>query len=468
MTRRTKIVCTLGPAVDSYEQVLALVEAGMDVARFNFSHGKHSEHGRRYDWVRRASDATGHAVAILADLQGPKIRLGEFAGGPVEWATGETVTITVRDVIGTHDLVSTTYKLLPGDVRPGDSILVDDGRVQLRVLSSSDTDVTLKVIEGGIVSDHKGINLPGVHVTTPALTDKDAEDLRYALGLRADFIALSFVRSAADIVPVHEIMDEYGARLPVIAKVEKPEAVQALDQIIAAFDGVMVARGDLGVEMHLEDVPLVQKLIIDHCRSQAKPVIVATQMLESMITNARPTRAEASDVANAALDGADALMLSGETSVGRFAVETVRTMARIISSAEQARVRAISASNRTQGGALGIAALDIAETLNAKAVIAFTQTGDTARRLARHHRTIPLLAFTPTPAVRSQLALSWGVETFLTDLVDSTDEMIAQVDEVLLKVDRAQRDELVVVVAGTPVATAGATNTIRLHRLGSV
>ena len=311
MTRRTKIVCTLGPAVDSYEQVLALVEAGMDVARFNFSHGRHAEHGMRYDWVRKASDATGHAVAVLADLQGPKIRLGNFADGPVEWLQGETVVITTDDVPGDHDRVSTTYTELPKDVRPGDSVLVDDGRVQLRVMASSDTDVTLKVVEGGTVSDHKGINLPGVNVSTPALTEKDEEDLRYALTLRADFIALSFVRSAADIIPVHKIMDEIGARLPVIAKVEKPEAVQALDQIIAAFDGVMVARGDLGVEMHLEDVPLVQKLIIDHCRSQAKPVIVATQMLESMITAARPTRAEASDVANAALDGADALMLSG-------------------------------------------------------------------------------------------------------------------------------------------------------------
>jgi len=335
VTRRAKIVCTLGPATDSPERCRALVEAGMDVARLNFSHGEHAEHGRRFREVRQAAQAAGRNVAVLADLQGPKIRLGRFAEGPVTWATGERVRITVEDIEGTHDRVSTTYKQLADDVRPGDKLLVDDGNVALIAVEVEDgTDVVCDVTEGGTVSNNKGLSLPGVDVSVPAMSEKDAEDLEFALRLGVDYIALSFVRHAEDVKLVHRVMDRVSIRRPVIAKIEKPEAVENLEAIVLAFDGVMVARGDLGVEMPLEQVPVVQKRAIEVCRDNAKPVIVATQMLESMINHSRPTRAEASDVANAVIDGADAVMLSGETSVGKYPVQAVATMSRIISSVE--------------------------------------------------------------------------------------------------------------------------------------
>ncbi len=471
VARRAKIVCTLGPAVATDAQVLALVEAGMDVARLNFSHGSHADHAEAYRRVRRASDLTGHAVAVLADLQGPKIRLSTFADGPVVWAPGEEVVITTDPVEGTHDRVGTTYSGLARDVHPTDLVLIDDGRVCLQVLAVDGADVHLQVIEGGIVSNHKGINLPGVAVSEPALTPKDEADLRFALSMRVDLVALSFVRSPRDADDVHKIMAEEGAVLPVLAKLEKPEAVDHLEEVVAAFDGVMVARGDLGVEMPLEDVPLVQKRIVQVCRDNAKPVIVATQMLESMIVNARPTRAEASDVANAVLDGADAVMLSGETSVGAHAIEVVRVMARIVSAAETGRspqqIRNLSHAPRTRSGAIGRAAVDIAAQLGARAIVAFTMGGDSARRLARHHSSVPLYAFTPVQATRSQLALTWGTETFLTVTVTELDEMVRQVDSQLLDLKRAERGDVVVIVAGTPLSTPGATNTLRVHRLGS-
>ena len=323
-------MCTLGPSTSTPEAIRDLVRAGMDVARLNFSHGEHAEHERIYRLVREAADSEGRAVGILADLQGPKIRLGRFADGPQMWATGETVTITTEDVAGTHDRVGTTYKGLADDARPGESLLIDDGNVALEVTAVEGRDVVCRVIEGGRVSDNKGISLPHTAVSVPAMSDKDEADLRFALGLRVDMIALSFVRSPADAELVHKIMDEYGSRLPVIAKIEKPEAVDALEAIVLAFDSIMVARGDLGVELALEDVPLVQKRAVQIARENAKPVIVATQMLESMIHNFRPTRAEASDVANAVLDGADAVMLSGETSVGDYPIETVQTIRDIV------------------------------------------------------------------------------------------------------------------------------------------
>ncbi len=328
--RRAKIVCTLGPATAAPERILELVEAGMDVARLNLSHGAHAEHERIYQRIRTAAAETGHNVGILVDLQGPKIRLAEFAEGKATLTYGERFTITTREVPGDQTICGTTYEGLPGDVRPGDQLLIDDGRIALVAEEVTLTDVVCRVTVGGPVSNHKGINLPGVAVSVPAMSEKDAEDLRWALHLPADMIALSFVRDAADIQLVHKIMDEEGLRLPVVAKIEKPQAVANLDEIIDAFDGFMVARGDLGVELPLEEVPLVQKLIIDQARLNAKPVIVATQMLESMISAPRPTRAEASDVANAVLDGADAVMLSGETSVGKYPIITVQTMARIV------------------------------------------------------------------------------------------------------------------------------------------
>ncbi len=466
--RRAKIVCTLGPAVGSYEAIRALVLAGMDVARLNFSHGSHADHKQNYEWVRRASDESGRGVGVLADLQGPKIRLGTFADGPVVWATGETVSITTRDVAGTHDLVSTTYAGLAGDVSVGDRLLVDDGRVGLRVLAVDGEDIQLLVTEGGPVSNNKGLSLPGVGVSVPAMSDKDEADLRFAMGLRVDMIALSFVRSPEDIVGVHRIMDESGIRLPVLAKIEKPQAVDNLDAIIEAFDGLMVARGDLGVEMPLERVPVVQKRAVQAAREQAKPVIVATQMLDSMIVAPRPTRAEASDVANAVLDGADAVMLSGETSVGAYPVESVATMARIVVAAEEelAKVPRVAAEPSSIGAAIARAAASVAQTVGASAIVAFTQSGDTARRLAEHRSPIPLLAFTPTPDVRSQLTLVWGVETFLVPVVMHTDEMVRQVERAMLDLGRMQPGELVTIVAGSPPSTAGSTNALRVHRLG--
>ncbi|MEZ0093124.1 pyruvate kinase [Streptacidiphilus sp. EB129] len=470
--RRAKIVCTLGPATDSYDQIKSLVDAGMDVARFNLSHGSHAEHEERYRRVRKAADETGRSVGVLIDLQGPKIRLETFAEGPVLLERGDTFTITTEDVPGDRHSCGTTYKGLSGDVSPGERILVDDGRVCLQVTAVEGPRVRCTVLEGGMVSDHKGLNLPGVAVSVPALSDKDVADLRWGLRIGADLVALSFVRSAADIVDVHAIMREEGRVVPVIAKVEKPQAVENLDGIVNAFDGVMVARGDLGVEMPLEQVPLVQKRAIKLCRRNAKPVIVATQMLDSMINASRPTRAEASDVANAVLDGADAVMLSGETSVGKYPTETVRTMARIVCAAEEDIIEAglppLTESNkpRTQGGAVARAAAEIGDFLGARYLVAFTQSGDTARRLSRYRSPIPVLAFTYEPAVRSQLSLSWGVETFMGPLVDTTDEMVEQVDAALLAIGRCEPGDIVVITAGSPPGLAGSTNLVRVHHVG--
>ena len=469
MDRRAKIVCTLGPATYSAEAIANLVEAGMDVARMNFSHGDHADHEVVYNRVRDASNASGHAVGILADLQGPKIRLGRFEGGPVMWANGEQVTITVDDLVGDHDRVSTTYKGLANDARPGDRLLIDDGKVGLVVHDVEGNDVICTVIEGGEVSNNKGISLPGMNVTVPAMSEKDIEDLKFALSLGVDFIALSFVRSAADIDLVHAVMDEVGApRIPVIAKLEKPEAVANLEAIVLAFDGVMVARGDLGVELPLEQVPLVQKRAVQIARENAKPVIVATQMLDSMIDHSRPTRAEASDVANAVLDGADAVMLSGETSVGKYPFITVKTMARIIQAveAESVEVPELKHVPKTKRGVISFAARDIGERLEAKALVAFTQSGDTIKRLARLHTELPLLAFTSEASTRSQLALTWGTETFLVPSVNTTDEMVDLVDTELRKMAKFNDGDLVIVVAGSPPNTPGSTNLIRVHRIG--
>ena len=468
MNRRGKIVCTLGPATPTDEAVRKLVECGMDVARLNFSHGDYPDHEANYKRVRAASDLTGHAVGVLADLQGPKIRLGRFADGPTYWSKGETVRITVEDCEGTHDRVSTTYKRLAGDAAPGNRVLVDDGNVGLVVEHLDGNDVVCSVTEGGKVSNNKGMSLPGMTVSAPALSDKDIVDLEFALRLGVDLIALSFVRSPTDVELVHEVMDRVGRRVPVIAKLEKPEAIDNLEAIVLAFDAIMVARGDLGVELPLEEVPLVQKRAIQMARENAKPVIVATQMLESMIENSRPTRAEASDVANAVLDGADAVMLSGETSVGKFPFGTVKTMARIIKAVEDNSVAAPPLTHlpRTKRGVISYAARDIGERLDAKALVAFTQSGDTVRRLARLHSPLPVMAFTALSEVRSQLSLTWGTETFIVPHIDTTDGMIRQVDKSMLDMGRYKRGDLVVIVAGAPPGTVGSTNLIHVHRIG--
>jgi pyruvate kinase len=469
VTRRAKIVATLGPATSSPEVLRKLVEAGLDVARLNLSHGTHDDHSANLANLRGAAEAAQRAVGVLADLQGPKIRVGTFADGPVDLNVGDEFTITTDDVPGDARRVSTTYKGLPADVRPGDRVLIDDGRIALECTKTTSTDVHTRVIVGGTVSNHKGLNLPGVAVSVPALTDKDETDLRWALRQGVDMVALSFVRSPADAEECHRIMDEEGITVPLIAKVEKPQAVERLQDIIEVFDAVMVARGDLGVELPLENVPMVQKRAVERCRDKAKPVIVATQMLESMIGSPRPTRAEASDVANAVLDGADAVMLSGETSVGKYPVETVETMARIISAAEQESLRASHILNRvpeTTGGAIARAAAEIGATVGAKALVAFTMSGETARRLARYRSPIPLMAFTTEEATRGRLSLTWGVESNLVPWVDNTDDMVRQVEAELLQLGDYHKGDKIVIVAGSPPGTTGSTNFLRVHRLG--
>jgi len=469
--RRAKIVCTLGPAVDSYEQLKTLVEAGMNVARFNFSHGSHAEHEERYHRVRKVAEETGRAVGVLADLQGPKIRLGKFADGPVELVSGDEFTITTEDIAGDKTICGTTYKGLPGDVSAGDPVLINDGNVALRVIEVDGPRVRCLVVEGGVISDHKGINLPGTAVNVPALSDKDIDDLRFALALGADMVALSFVRDAKDVRDVHRVMDEEGRRVPVIAKVEKPQAVDNMEDVVAAFDAVMVARGDLAVEYPLEKVPVVQKRLIELCRRNAKPVIVATQMMESMINASRPTRAEASDVANAILDGADAVMLSAESSVGKYPIETVKTMSRIVEAAEEELLkRGLQPLNgrkpRTQGGAVARAAAELSDFLDGKALAAFTKSGDTARRLARYRVPVPVLAFTTEESTRNQLALTWGVQTTVVPHAENTDAMVRIVDAEMLKLSEYGEGDTVIITAGSPPGVAGTTNMVRVHHLG--
>jgi len=470
MNRRAKIVCTLGPATSSQEQITALITAGLDVARLNLSHGRHADHAQVYQRVRAGSDAIGRSVGVLADLQGPKIRLGEFPAGPVRLNAGDEFTIATDDIPGDQHEASTTYQGLADDVRAGDRILIDDGNVQLDVTGVTGTRVRTRVVVGGRVSDHKGINLPGVAVSAPALTVKDEEDLRWALATGVDIVAMSFVRSPDDAMLARKIMSELGRPgLPLIAKIEKPEAVRVLPEIVDAFDGIMVARGDLGVELPLEQVPAVQNRAIRLARERARPVIVATQMLESMISAPRPTRAEVSDVAGAVVEGADAVMLSAETSVGAYPVETVATMARIVAAAEESSLRAEHSLTRmptTTGGAIARAAAEVGAIVRAKALVAFTMTGETARRLARYRSPIPLLAFTTEPATRSQLALTWGVETFIVPTVRHTDEMVHEVDSALVNLGRCAVGDKIVIVAGSPPGSPGKTNALRVHRIG--
>jgi pyruvate kinase len=467
MSRRAKIVCTLGPATSSQEQITALIGAGMDVARLNMSHGIQADHLQTYRRVRAGSDATGRSVGILADLQGPKIRLGEFPGGPVRLGAGDEFIITTEHIPGNQHEASTTYEGLADDVRAGDRILIDDGNVQLDVTSVSGNRVYLRVVVGGKISDHKGINLPGINVSAPALPAKDEADLRWALATGADMIAMSFVRSPDDASLARKIMTDMGrSGVPLIAKIEKPEAVNVLPDIVDAFDGIMVARGDLGVELPLEQVPTVQTQAIKLARERARPVIVATQMLESMISSPRPTRAEVSDAVTA---GADAVMLSAETSVGAYPIETVATMSRIVVVAEESSLRAehhLSRMPTTTGGAIARAAAEVGAIIGAKALVAFTMTGETARRLARYRSPIPLLAFTTDPAIRSQLALTWGVETFIVPEVRHTDDMVHAVDSALVSLSRCAIGDKIVIVAGSPPGSPGKTNALRVHRIG--
>jgi pyruvate kinase len=468
--RRAKIVATLGPASSSYDQLRAIIEAGVDVARMNLSHGSYDVHEQIYRDVRKAASDLDKPVGVFVDLQGPKIRLTKFKDGPVKLEKGATFKITTDEIEGDVKICGTTFKGLTGDVKVGDFLLIDDGKVKLRAVAVSDTTVTTEVEIPGLVSNNKGINLPGVAVNVPALSEKDEADLRWALKLGVDMVALSFVRNASDIERVHEIMREEGRKVPVIAKIEKPQAVENLEEIIDAFDAIMVARGDLGVELPLEQVPLVQKRAVELARRWAKPVIVATQMLESMISSSIPTRAETSDVANAVLDGADALMLSGETSVGSFPVETVSTMAKIIQSTEEnglSRIPDLGTRPHTQGGAVSFAAMEIAELLGSKFVCVFTEGGDSLRRISRLRSAVPVLSFTPNVQTARELSLVWGSKTYIVPKVTHTDSMFEQVDISVLEQGMCKVGDEVVVVAGTPPGVSGSTNTLRVHKVGT-
>jgi pyruvate kinase len=436
----------------------------------NLSHGSYDVHEQIYRDVRRAASDLDKPVGVFVDLQGPKIRLTKFKEGPVMLEKGAAFKITTDDIEGDVNICGTTFKGLPGDINVGDFLLIDDGKVKLRAVEVSDTTVTTIVEIPGQVSNNKGINLPGVAVNVPALSEKDEDDLRWALKLGVDMVALSFVRNASDIDRVQEIMREEGRKVPVIAKIEKPQAVENLEEIIDAFDAIMVARGDLGVELPLEQVPLVQKRAVELARRWAKPVIVATQMLESMISSSIPTRAETSDVANAVLDGADALMLSGETSVGAFPVETVSTMARIIQSTEEnglSRIPDLGTKPHTQGGAVSFAAMEIAELLGSKYVCVFTEGGDSLRRISRLRSAVAVLSFTPNVQTARELSLVWGSKTFIVPKVTHTDAMFEQVDISVLEQGMCKVGDEVVVVAGTPPGVPGSTNTLRVHKVGT-
>jgi pyruvate kinase len=473
VNRRAKIVCTLGPATGTAPRLAELVDAGMDVARLNFSHSTRAEHSALYGMVGDIAAERGRMVGVLADLQGPKIRLGRFAAGPVVWAAGEQVVITTAACPGDHDRVSTTYDGLATDVRPGDRLLVDDGKIDLRVLDVKGDDISCEVVHGGPVSDHKGVSLPGVAVSVPPLSEKDIEDLKFALELGADMVAMSFVRAPEEVKLAHAIMDEVGRRVPVIAKLEKPEAVSDLPAIVGAFDGLMVARGDLGVEMPLEQIPLVQKRAIRLCRQAAKPVIVATQMLDSMVSDRRPTRAEVSDVANAVFDGADAVMLSAETSVGAYPAHTVATMARIVEAAEGGASRGDTqewtagddGQDAVFGDAIAAAACEVGRRLGAAALCCFTRTGDTALRLARQRSPLPLLAFAHDESVRARLAFSWGVESAVLAPATTAQTMPTEVSQALVAMGTCHPGDVVVVVSGSRSGVAGYTDSVRVLRV---
>jgi pyruvate kinase len=466
--RRAKISCTLGPASANPATVRALVDTGMDVARLNLSHGTHDDHARATALVRKAAKASGRTVAVLADLQGPKIRLGAFAAGAVELEDDAPFMLRQDPALGDATGVSIDEPALLEALEPGDVALIGDGLIQLEVVANEGHQVRTRVRVGGRVSNHQGIGLPGARLATPALTAKDRADLEFVLGLPVDAIALSFVRKPEDVLLVREVMQKVGVMLPVIAKIEQPEAVERLEEIVDAFEGILVARGDLGVQMPLERVPLVQKQALRLARERGKPSIVATQMLESMIRETRPTRAEASDVANATLDGADCLMLTAETAMGQHPVEATATMARLILAAEEMQSwDETRGRNHPQSVAEAIAhtAARLARLLDARAIVAYTRSGTTARQLASRRQPVPLFAFTPTDAIRNQLALVWGIESFKAPGARDTDAIMAQVNRAMLGSAGCSDGDRIVVVAGTPPGVPGNTNLIRVLEL---
>ncbi|HXG33548.1 MAG TPA: pyruvate kinase [Bryobacteraceae bacterium] len=471
--RNTKIVATLGPASDTPEQIRLLIQAGADVFRLNASHGTLEEHRRRAAAVRQVASSLGMHAGVLLDLQGPKIRLGEFEGGLCRLETGARFTLTTEPVLGDAERASISYPLLPREVRPGDRILLADGAVELRVLSTGPDSVYTEVVSGGLVGDRKGVNLPRVPLSLPSLTPKDLADLELARDPGVDIVALSFVRRPEDVRSLRDELEKRGLDLPVVAKIEKPEAWDNLEAILAEAHGVMVARGDLGVEMELEKVPFIQKAIIERARARGRYVITATQMLESMVENPLPTRAEVSDVANAIYDGTDALMLSAETSVGKYPVEAVRMMARIAAETDFAvSSRGLQepphGPNPSYAEIVADAAHEAAHDAHVAAIVVFTATGFSARLIARYRPGVPIYAFTPSEAVARRLSPVYGVRPILAPDVPSTDDMLALMDRVLVERNLVRPGDGVVFVAGQPIGRAGTTNLLKLHRIGEL
>jgi pyruvate kinase len=469
---RTKIVCTLGPASDDEATIRAFVQAGMAVARINFSHGDHEDHARRIALVRRLAEEMDRAVAIMADLQGPKLRVGLLPAEGVVLVEGERVVLTDQSSVTGPATIPLPHPEVIRDVHPGDRMLLDDGLLELKVLETDGQQVSARVVTGGVLSSRKGLSLPHTSLQMPSVTDKDREDAAFAVQQQVDYFALSFVRRAEDVEQLRAFLGELGAGTPIIAKIEKPEALDCVDEILAVSDGLMVARGDLGVEAPAEEVPIAQKRIIRACNERSKPVITATQMLDSMIRNPRPTRAEASDVANAILDGSDAIMLSGETAVGRYAVAAVKTMARIAEVTERSipyadwLQRAGRSDSRSVVDAIGQVACEIATDLEAKAIITSTVSGGTARRVASHRPATAIIAPTPSPAAYRQLALVWGVQPLLVDEFTDTDAMIVTVMEATRARGVVQEGDLVIITAGVPLGGSGLTNLLKVHRVG--
>jgi pyruvate kinase len=466
----TKIVATLGPATDSPGILKQLMAAGANVFRLNASHGTTADHAARIASVRAIAAETGLHAGILLDLQGPKIRLGRFENGGCVLAAGSEFTITTEEVLGTASVASTGYARFARDVQEGDRILLADGAIELRAIATDGIAVRTEVVYGGPISDHKGINLPGVQVSIPSLTEKDLADLHFGLNAGVDMVALSFVRTAED---VKQLRDRLGKRpVSIIAKIEKPEAWDSIEPILDSSDGVMVARGDLGVETALEKVPRIQKSIIRRARRKGRFVITATQMLESMIENSTPTRAEVSDVANAIYDGTDAVMLSAETSKGKFPVEATRFMTRIAREAEASiRSRGYQdpphTANPSSAEILADAAYHAARDSGASAIVVFTSTGSSARLVSRYRPPVCIFAITPHNTTAQQLAVNYGVAPILAPDVSNTDEMLAQMDRVMVEGGYLQRNQLVVFLAGQPVGRPGTTNLMKLHRVGA-
>ncbi len=471
MKTKTKIIATIGPASNSRSILKKLILAGVNVVRLNFSHGTYEQHGDVIKMIRSLSRELNQPLGILLDLQGPKIRTGKLKDGePVELKRNSTFKITSRPVTGSSEIVSTTYKHLTADVRAGDRILVDDGLIALKVVSSTDDTVTCTVSTGGVLKEHKGINLPGVQVSAPSLTAKDKKDLRFGIQNQVDYVALSFVRRAEDMWEIKSVIKKMGSDIPVVAKIEKPEAVDNIDEILAATDAVMVARGDLGVEMHYEKVPTIQKMIIQKAIAANKPVITATQMLESMHVNPIPTRAEASDVANAILDGTDAVMLSGETASGKYPLEAVKMMSKIAAQVENSEFLRYNITHAADPEnivtqVVAQSAVDIVRNVGAKAIIAFSVSGVTSQYISKHRPSRTVHTFSPLLSVYNRLSLVWGVAPTLISKIQDTGKIMAAAERLLVSKGAIKKDDLVVIITGLALKS-GSTNMIKIHRVG--